>query len=51
MKDKNCGNCELLIDIDKSQDGGTCILDGDFYKFHNICIHKNISDENYKSNN
>lgn len=32
-----CGNCENLIDIDKSQDGGTCLIDGNFHKFHNLC--------------
>lgn len=33
----NCGSCEFLKDIDKSQDGGTCQLSGEFHKFHNIC--------------
>jgi hypothetical protein len=33
----NCGSCKYLIDIDKSQDGGTCQLSGEFHKFHNIC--------------
>lgn len=33
----NCGSCDFLKDIDKSQDGGTCQLSGTFHKFHNIC--------------
>lgn len=33
----NCGQCKYLIDIDKSQDGGTCQLSCTFHKFHNIC--------------
>ena len=32
-----CGECELLKDIDKSQDGGYCMLDCKFHKFHNLC--------------
>lgn len=32
-----CGLCECLIDIDKSQGGGVCTLDGEFHKFHNVC--------------
>ena len=33
----DCGSCEFLTDIDKSQDGGTCPLSGTFHKFHHIC--------------
>ena len=33
----DCGSCEFLIDIDKSQDGGICKLSSTFHKFHNIC--------------
>ena len=33
----NCGSCDFLKDIDKSQDGGTCQLSGEFHKFHNEC--------------
>ena len=40
----DCGSCEFLIDIDKSQDGGTCQLSGTFHKFHNICDMERIED-------
>ena len=46
-----CGECELLQDIDKSQDGGYCILDWEFHKFHNLCDKpksKNKVDELFK---
>lgn len=41
----DCGSCEFLTDIDKSQDGGTCLLSGQFCKFHNMCCFDDVEDE------
>lgn len=42
----NCGSCKYLVDIDKSQGGGTCLFSGEFCKFHNICGFDDMEDEN-----